>query len=131
MKKLQCKDLPIFDILLFVYVRCKDMWGNNCFGDELDIKLHLFQGIPDKLFYAKMYKLIHGGYLDGCWCGCRGDYELTEKGLAFLKKNETGDEGCGTYLDFIGYELPYEPDQLINYIKHEKDINPPIQQNIQ
>jgi len=115
--KIQCKHLETFDILLFVYVRCRDIWGNNCFLDERDIKLHLFQGIPDNLFYAKMYKLIHRGYLDGCWCGCRGDYEITNKGIDFLRKDETGDEGMGSYMDFIGYEIPYEPSQLINIMK--------------
>lgn len=40
--------------------------------------------IPELVIKAKLRKLISQGYLDGCWCGCRGDFELTPKGEEFL-----------------------------------------------
>lgn len=33
-----------------------------------------------------MNQLIYKGIIDGCPCGCRGDYELTDKGRALLAK---------------------------------------------
>lgn len=111
MKKLQCKNLDKYEILLFLYIH-KGELCNNCFGDERDIRKHLFHKIPLNLFYAKMYQLIHKGYVDGCWCGCRGDYEITEKGIKYLEHhqwpNGEPENHCGSYLDFIGHEIPYE-----------------------
>lgn len=36
--------------------------------------------VPLKLAHAKMNMLIRRGLVDGCSCGCRGDYRITEKG---------------------------------------------------
>jgi hypothetical protein len=44
-----------------------------------------YSELPDRLFRAKMGKLINKGYLTGCNCGCRGDYEVTAKGLALIQ----------------------------------------------
>lgn len=33
---------------------------------------------PEKVIRAKCRQLIKRGLLDGCTCGCRGDFELTE-----------------------------------------------------
>lgn len=44
---------------------------------------------PEKLARAKMVMLKRRGLVDGCECGCRGDWELTPAGrqlLASLKK---------------------------------------------
>jgi hypothetical protein len=43
-------------------------------------------GTPDRLRVAKMKRLIERGLVDGCGCGCRGDYYLTEKGKYFLEE---------------------------------------------
>ncbi len=43
-----------------------------------------YPGIPRKVIQAKMAKLIGRKLLDGCPCGCRGDYELTAVGEALL-----------------------------------------------
>lgn len=37
-----------------------------------------------RLMEAKCEALIRRGLLDGCTCGCRGDYELTTAGTGFL-----------------------------------------------
>ena len=39
-----------------------------------------FPDIPPKVVVAKVAKLIKRGLMDGCTCGCRGDFELTEAG---------------------------------------------------
>lgn len=40
---------------------------------------------PSKVVLAKCKALIRRRLLDGCTCGCRGDYELTDLGRAFLE----------------------------------------------
>ena len=42
------------------------------------------EGTPEKLRIAKMAILIKRGLVDGCPCGCRGDYEITDKGIAAI-----------------------------------------------
>jgi hypothetical protein len=45
------------------------------------------QGIgPEKVIRAKVRKLIGRGLLDGCPCGCRGDFEITDKGRVLLDR---------------------------------------------
>lgn len=39
---------------------------------------------PGKLVRAKCARLVERGFLEGCACGCRGDFRLTDKGVAFL-----------------------------------------------
>jgi predicted NBD/HSP70 family sugar kinase len=40
--------------------------------------------VPEKLARAKMTMLMRRGLVEGCGCGCRGDWELTSKGRATL-----------------------------------------------
>lgn len=41
-------------------------------------------GFPRKVVLAKMKALERRGLIDGCCCGCRGDFELTESGKALI-----------------------------------------------
>ena len=43
-------------------------------------------GTPVKLQLAKMKQLHHRRLVGGCTCGCRGDWEITDKGLAVIGK---------------------------------------------
>jgi hypothetical protein len=45
--------------------------------------------IPEKLVLSKMKNLIKRGLSGGCDCGCRGDYEITDKGLALIGQERT------------------------------------------
>lgn len=45
----------------------------------------LMEQFPSAVVTAKAAALIRRGLLDGCVCGCRGDFELTDKGRAFLE----------------------------------------------
>ena len=39
---------------------------------------------PEKVLLAKLKSLVRRGLLDGCACGCRGDFTITKKGRAVL-----------------------------------------------
>ena len=39
---------------------------------------------PERVLLAKLRRLVRRGLLDGCPCGCRGDFTITEKGRALL-----------------------------------------------
>lgn len=41
-------------------------------------------GVDLKLMLAKCQALIDRELLDGCTCGCRGDFEMTTAGVEFL-----------------------------------------------
>jgi hypothetical protein len=41
-------------------------------------------GTPEKVALAKMHALIRRGLVDGCACGCRGDFTITEQGRSVL-----------------------------------------------
>lgn len=94
--RLQCKDIPDEPILRFLAQhqgqwatwfpptprsRMPSVWG--CFPE----------GTPEKLVVAKMASLIRRGLSGGCECGCRGDYEITDKGLALIGEPRTQQYG--------------------------------------
>ena len=86
---MQCKDIPTIPILEFV--KRHGGIGCNWYGNEYErsVTHAMPPGIPDKLVLAKMRQLISKGLVDGCPCGCRGDYELTDKGEALLVRAES------------------------------------------
>jgi len=43
-------------------------------------------GTPAKVVMAKMASLIRRGLVDGCTCGCRGDYVLTDRGAEWPRR---------------------------------------------
>lgn len=45
-------------------------------------------GTPRKLQLAVMRNLINRGLVEGCTCGCRGDFEITNAGIAYLEKQK-------------------------------------------
>ena len=111
--KMQAKDIPDKDFMLgILFVKWKK-WGNKnhassstwdvqrylanqledirpwretfnqdnpfrCGYDELD------RLMPHKLVTAKARALIRRGLIDGCPCGCRGDFEVLPKGFEAL-----------------------------------------------
>lgn len=46
-------------------------------------------GCDWKLMNAKMNGLLRRGLVDGCPCGCRGDWHITPKGREHLAKGAT------------------------------------------
>ena len=43
----------------------------------------------EKIWLAKMKSMIRRGLSGGCDCGCRGDYEITDKGLELIGEKRT------------------------------------------
>ena len=86
----QCKDVPTLPILKFL--AGLEMWGNWYFGDENDVHQAMPAGTPDKVVHAKMRQLIKRDLVDGCPCGCRGDFDITEKGLAAIAAAAPGED---------------------------------------
>lgn len=81
-KAIQCKniaDAPLLDFVAHKQAE-KGYWVNT--WDFLGTP---YEALPDKLFRAKMGMLIRRGLVDGCNCGCRGDYEMTDKGRDYLR----------------------------------------------
>lgn len=91
--RMQAKDIQDRPVLEFLAKHAEswctwgDGWGNATVQDAMS------PGTPGRLQLAKMRSLIKRGLADGCPCGCRGDFEITLDGLAFLR--ETNEEGNG------------------------------------
>ena len=91
---MQCKDVPTIPILQFLK-KHKGMWCSLFNGGPLPwIFDAMPKNIPWNLKLAKMNKLIRKGHVSGCACGCRGDFEITEKGeqklnSSLIKENLT------------------------------------------
>jgi hypothetical protein len=97
---MQVKDIPTLPILKFVdaktrphlpclkYCDGKGLWCNWYFDNAHSVTHAMPPNLPDKLVLAKMRNLIKRGLLDGCPCGCRGDYVMTDKGRQYLLECE-------------------------------------------
>jgi hypothetical protein len=83
---MQCKDIPDTPILAFLDSlngRLATWFDCDPRQDNTVIRA-MPPRTPKKLVLAKMRMMIRRGLVDGCPCGCRGDYALTEKGKALL-----------------------------------------------
>ena len=80
---MQCKDIPDRPILELLEKSIGE-WHNWCFGNDLDVRRVMPKNTPDKLALAKMRQMMRRGVVDGCSCGCRGDFEITKKGIEEL-----------------------------------------------
>jgi len=78
---MQCKDIPNEPILHFL----AQHGGIGC--TVWDCIPAMPDGVIGKLATAKMGRLIRRGLIDGCICGCRGDFELTDKGRMAIQSN--------------------------------------------
>lgn len=88
---MQCKDIPEMPILEFlasIGTTCGGYpkpatWFGYIENGELpknSVLRAMPDGTPEKLALAKMRTMIKKGLVDGCGCGCRGDFEITNKG---------------------------------------------------
>jgi hypothetical protein len=84
---MQCKDIPDLPVLQFL----KQHEGRWCtWGDGYSmptIQDAMPEGTPCKLQRAKMKTLIKRNLVDGCGCGCRGDFKITRKGIELIENN--------------------------------------------
>ena len=80
----QCKHIPDKPIMEFL-LENKGHWCNWNFGDERDVRNSMPKNLSsEKLILSKMRQLMKRGLVDGCDCGCRGDFEITTKGEEWL-----------------------------------------------
>jgi hypothetical protein len=82
-KKFQAKHLDTAKILEFVRDVKMPETDWTCIWH---IQEQLFPEIPPKVVTAKMKALVRNKLVDGCVCGCRGDFELLKAGYRFLRK---------------------------------------------
>jgi hypothetical protein len=89
---MQCKDIPDGPILDFLTrippyedgtprSWATSYWSED-FKPDSSVGNAMPAGTPQKLIIAKMRQMIRRGVVDGCTCGCRGDFEITDKGRA-------------------------------------------------
>ena len=90
-RRKQCKDIPDEPILRLL----AETWYYEAYGEQhvrrwkyfWDLnKLPCFAGCDERLIRAKLATLIRRRLADGCVCGCRGDFEITDKGRAYLEQ---------------------------------------------
>lgn len=84
---MQCKDIPDAPVLQFL-ADLNGRWATWYWSDDLkpdnSVVAAMPDGTPEKLALAKMRVLMKRGLVDGCNCGCRGDFVLTAKGAERL-----------------------------------------------
>jgi hypothetical protein len=82
---MQCKDIPDRPILEFLEARA-GQWASWYDPEWAENSVrHAMPPLPnEKLALAKMRQLMKRGLVDGCSCGCRGDFVITAKGSAML-----------------------------------------------
>lgn len=82
---MKCKDIqdrPILELLAKLNGTWATWFGEG--GSMPDVTDVMPEGTPRKLRLAKMKMLIRRGLVDGCDCGCRGDFVITKKGKKLL-----------------------------------------------
>lgn len=107
---MQAKDIPDRDVLEYLADRQGEwtcIWYGHFIGAESrehppgsgiypwkdepvsDVYLAMPRGTPEKVALAKMRSLYRRDLVGGCDCGCRGDFEITDKGLALIGRART------------------------------------------
>ena len=90
---MQCKDIPDIPILELLRDQYPQWCTHWC---DVDVTWSLEHAMPKdtpgKLRLAKMRMLLRRQLVDGCGCGCRGDWVITPKGLDYLIKGKNNDE---------------------------------------
>lgn len=88
------EEIPTNPILQFLYDVCdwddfryhgQRTWGNWYFNNKESVTNAMPKNTPGAIVVLKMRDLIDKDLVDGCGCGCRGDYMITEKGRDYLE----------------------------------------------
>lgn len=61
-------------------------WDDNALSFHSDNSKHYIvpKDVSKKIVHVIFRRLYRKGLIGGCDCGCRGDFEITDKGLALL-----------------------------------------------
>jgi hypothetical protein len=88
-KKIQAKHL-LDEVILRELAKHQGKWmGWSSNDPTYNIKMTTYPDVPDKVWLAKMKSIMKRGLSGGCDCGCRGDYEITDKGLELIGEKRT------------------------------------------
>jgi hypothetical protein len=86
---MKCSDISDRAVLEFL-AQHQGEWSTHGHGYSMPtVQDAMPPGTPLKLQLAKMRQLHRRGFVGGCPCGCRGDWEITDKGLAFIGQPRT------------------------------------------
>lgn len=92
MKTSDIPERPILEYLADRQGKWTCLWGGS-FKDSdpeyPDVYYAMPEGTPYKLALSKMRSLHRRGLVGGCPCGCRGDFEITDKGLSVIGRERT------------------------------------------
>lgn len=85
---MKTSDIPDKPILEFLADH-QGQWATWGKGHSMPTVQDVMGDVPDKLQLAKMSRLLKRGFVGGCDCGCRGDWEITDLGLRFIGRTRT------------------------------------------
>lgn len=89
MAKLQCKDIS--DVPVLRLLARFDSHATIFEGFANSVQQGMPANTPKNLVRAKMDSLIRRKLVDGCTCGCRGDFKLTDAGREALATRQDPD----------------------------------------
>jgi len=89
---MKCKDIPDKPIMEWLSNNTSELvWATYGKGYGMPtVQSAMPKDTPEKLQRAKMAQLIKRGLVDGCDCGCRGDFRITDKGKDYLITADNG-----------------------------------------
>lgn len=71
-KAIQCKDVDKVDVLRVIEKKSLSTIPYVMLWEIEDD----FPDIPNKVILAKLRQMVRAGWITGCGCGCRGDFEI-------------------------------------------------------
>jgi len=81
---MQAKDIDDIAILKYLDALPQHQFALLYKDAEYSVFAAMPDGVEFNLARAKMGKMIKRGLVNGCSCGCRGDFTITDKGRALL-----------------------------------------------
>lgn len=107
-RPLKASDIPdeqFYDAMLDVFENGGAI-GPGAWASVWDLE-ERWPSIPRKVIVAKASALIHRRKtIDGCGCGCRGDFEFTPKGLDLMQRRGVGRKRLKAYARTRGVHYP-------------------------
>ncbi len=86
---MKASDISDSDVLTFL-AKHQGRWSTHGIGHSMPtVQDAMPHGTPVKVQLAKMRALYKRGYVSGCPCGCRGDWEITDEGLNHIGQVRT------------------------------------------
>ena len=73
---MQTKDIPDEPVVDFIIKNGRNKRYTWFEGQENDLGKSMPEGISRKLVLSKLRSMVRRKILDGCTCGCRGDFTL-------------------------------------------------------